>query len=128
MIDSVNVFIVTKITIESKLEKKKMYLIVIAWLYVVLMMSVAEAFSTQGSLLGAVITFVLYGVLPLSLVIYILNTPQRKAKRKAEEDKLSAAAKQVPSTPTDSVLEPDAGGHTASGTQDSAVPAVGKEL
>ena len=43
-----------------------MHLIVIAWIYVVLMMSVAEAISTQGSVLGALITFVFYGVLPPS--------------------------------------------------------------
>ena len=34
-----------------------MYLIVIAWIYVVLMMSVAEATNSNGTVLGAVITF-----------------------------------------------------------------------
>lgn len=34
-----------------------MYLVVIAWLYVVLMMSVAEATGTNGSFLGAIVTF-----------------------------------------------------------------------
>ena len=48
-----------------------MYLIVIAWLYVTLLMALAEAFSTQGTVLGAIITFVLYGVLPMSLVVYL---------------------------------------------------------
>ena len=101
-----------------------MYLIVIAWLYVVLMMAVAEAFSTQGSLLGAVVTFVLYGVLPLSLVVYIMSTPQRKARRKAQEEAQSLAA-----TPDQtSMVEPDAGHHAASGAQDAAVPPVRKEL
>ena len=42
-----------------------MYLIVIVWTYVSLMMAVAEATSPVGSVLGAVITFVLYGVLPM---------------------------------------------------------------
>ena len=36
-----------------------MYLIVIAWFYVTRMMALAEAASPQGSILGAVITFVL---------------------------------------------------------------------
>ena len=44
-----------------------MYLVIIAWLYVVLMMALAEALSSQGSVLGAVFTFVLYGLLPLSI-------------------------------------------------------------
>lgn len=102
-----------------------MYLIVIAWLYVVLMMAVAEAFSTQGSVLGALITFVLYGVLPLSLLIYILNTPQRKARRKAEEASWAAPADLPP--PSDSSTQPDAGGHAPGAAQDTAVTAVRKE-
>ena len=36
-----------------------MYLVVIAWIYVVLMMSVAEATNTNGTLLGAIVTFFL---------------------------------------------------------------------
>lgn len=125
MILSVSLFIVTKITILLKLQKKKMYLVVIAWLYVVLMMAVAEAFSSQGSLLGAVITLLLYGVLPLSIVVYILSTPQRRARRQAEE-----AAQACPSdapVPSTSTVQPDAGGHAPGGAQDTAVPAVRKE-
>lgn len=60
-----------------------MYLVVIAWIYVVLLMSLAEAFSAQGSWLGAIVTFTLYGVLPLSIVVYILGTPARKRALKA---------------------------------------------
>ena len=95
-----------------------MYLVAIAWMYVVLMMAVAEAFSTQGSLLGAVITFVLYGVLPLGLVLYILNTPHRKAR-------LQAAPQPTPENA--SAVQPDASGHAATAAQSPAVPTVGKE-
>ena len=102
-----------------------MYLIVIAWLYVVLMMAVAEAFSTQGSVLGAFITFVLYGVLPLGIVIYILNTPQRKARRRAEE--AAQAAVTAGTTTAPSAVQPDAGGHAPGAAQDAAVAAVRKE-
>ncbi len=62
-----------------------MYLVAIAWIYVVLMMSVAEAISSQGTVLGAVITFVLYGVMPLSILMYIMGTPGRKRARQAAE-------------------------------------------
>lgn len=62
-----------------------MYLVAIAWIYVVLMMAVAEAISSQGTVLGALITFVLYGLLPLALVMYILGTPARKRRRSAQE-------------------------------------------
>ena len=55
-----------------------MYLVVIAWLYVTLMMAVAEATNTTGSILGAIITFVLYGLLPMALVVYLMSTPARR--------------------------------------------------
>ena len=62
-----------------------MHLVAIAWIYVVLMMAVAEAISSQGTVLGAVITFILYGLLPLALVMYILGTPMRRRRRRAEQ-------------------------------------------
>mgnify|MGYP000414433937 CR=1 FL=1 len=63
-----------------------MYLIVIAWLYVTVMMAVAEASSPQGSILGAAITFTLYGLLPMSILVYILGTPARKRKLQAQRE------------------------------------------
>ena len=46
-----------------------MYLVLIAWMYVAVMMAVAEATNTTGTLLGALVTFVLYGLLPMSIVL-----------------------------------------------------------
>ena len=63
-----------------------MYLVAIAWIYITLMMAVAEAFHPQGSLLGAFFTFVLYGVAPLALVLYLLNTPGRRRRLNQEMD------------------------------------------
>jgi hypothetical protein len=71
-----------------------MYLVAMAWIYVVLMMAVAEAMSPQGSVLGAIATFVLYGALPLSIVLYILGTPARK--RLLRERRAAAAASAAP--------------------------------
>ena len=68
-----------------------MHLVAIAWIYVVLMMAVAEALSSQGTVLGAVITFVLYGVLPLSVVLYIMATPARRQARRAADAAASGA-------------------------------------
>jgi hypothetical protein len=88
-----------------------MYLVAIGWLYVVLMMAVAEALSTQGSVLGAVITFVFYGVLPLALVMYILGTPGRRRRIEANE---AAEAAALAATPVASAAAaPDGGGHAA---------------
>ena len=58
-----------------------MYLVAIGWVYVVLMMAVVEA--STGTLLGAIVTFVLYGVMPLALVMYLLATPSRRAAKRA---------------------------------------------
>ena len=62
-----------------------MHIVALAWMYVVLMMAVVEALSSQGSVLGAVFTLLLYGVLPLSIVVYILGTPARKRARARRE-------------------------------------------
>ncbi len=91
-----------------------MYLIALGWLYVALMMAVAEATNTNGSILGAVITFLLYGVGPAALLMYILGTPARRRKRKAQEQAEADAerAMQGPSSPAASG-QPDAGGQAA---------------
>lgn len=62
-----------------------MYIVVIAWLYVALMMAVAEATSPIGTLVGAFFTFVLYGAAPVALVVYLLDTPRRKRALRARE-------------------------------------------
>jgi hypothetical protein len=62
-----------------------MYIIAIGWLYVALMMSVAEATNTTGTVLGAIITFLLYGAGPVALLMYILGTPARRKAIRARE-------------------------------------------
>lgn len=68
-----------------------MYIVFIGWMYVALMMAVAEATSTDGTVLGAIFTFLLYGVGPVSLVVYIMATPARKRAIKAREQAESEA-------------------------------------
>jgi hypothetical protein len=69
-----------------------MYLVPIAWLYVALMMALAEATNNNGTVLGAFITFLFYGVLPVGLVVYLMRTPARKRAIKAREQAELAAA------------------------------------
>ena len=87
-----------------------MYLIVIGWIYVVLMMAVAEATNTTGTLIGAVFTFVLYGALPVSLVVYLIGTSARKRAARARER--VELAKRTART-AGSSQPPDAGGEAA---------------
>ncbi len=101
-----------------------MYLVVIAWLYVTVMMAVAEATSSTGSVLGAIFTFLLYGALPLSIVVYILGTPGRKralrARQIAEQQAEEAAA-------SVGLATPDANGHTTTAAQGDSIAPVRKE-
>ncbi|CAN5141936.1 hypothetical protein BH11PSE9_BH11PSE9_14920 [soil metagenome] len=104
-----------------------MYLVAIAWIYVVLMMAVAEATNSNGTVLGAVVTFVLYGVLPLAIVLYLMASPaRRKALRRkelAEEAAARAAAGEAAakagvvavaaSADGSAGDDPDRGGHAA---------------
>jgi hypothetical protein len=78
-----------------------MVLVAVAWIYVVLMVAVVEATSPQGTLLGAFVTVLLYGVLPLGIVGYVLMSPARRRARRAAE-----ARSAVP-------LDPDDGSHAA---------------
>lgn len=67
-----------------------MHIVAIAWLFVVILMTLAEATSPQGTLLGAFFTLLLYGLLPLSIVLYVLGTPmRRRARRQAEAARVS---------------------------------------
>jgi hypothetical protein len=81
-----------------------MYLVVIAWIYVVLMMSVAEATNSTGTVLGAIITFLMYGVAPVALVVYLMRTPSRRKAIKAREAE-ALAAYNAKTTASDAALE-----------------------
>ncbi|WP_413896290.1 hypothetical protein [Rhodoferax sp.] len=69
-----------------------MYIVPLAWVYVALMMAVAEANHSNGTVLGACITFLLYGVLPVAVLVYIMGAPARRRRIKANE----AARQQAP--------------------------------
>ncbi len=84
-----------------------MVLVALGWMYVVLLMTVTEATSSNGSLLGAFFTLLLYGVLPLSIVMYLLRAPARRRARRA-----AAAVEPDGSVVSDPPgLDPDRGGH-----------------
>lgn len=98
-----------------------MYLVPIAWIYVVLMMSVAEATNSNGTVVGAIVTFVVYGVMPVGLIFYFMGTPGRKRTIRAREAAERAAA--VAAHAQAASPAPDASGHAAA---DPVAP-VGKE-
>lgn len=93
-------------------KRTEMYLVPIAWMYVVGMVALVEAFSPNGSVLGALVTLVFWGLLPLGIVMYVLGAPARRRAR------LAAAADDA------SAADPPDGGGVAAG---DAVAAERKE-
>ena len=94
-----------------------MHLVAIAWLYVALMMAVAEATHPIGTVLGALFTFLFYGLAPVALVLYLGGAPGRRRRIRAREAAERAAAAGGPSD------QPYTGGEPAA----DAIAAVRKE-
>ena len=95
-----------------------MYIVLIAWLYVTIMMALAEAMSNSGSILGALITLIFYGLLPAALVAYLMGTPaRRRAIRKREAGSSDSAG----------AVNPDTGGHAPAPAEQQGVAPVRKE-
>jgi len=69
-----------------------MYIVAIAWLYVVLMMSITEQSVTAG-----IMTFTLYGLLPLTIILYLMDTPRRKRMRAQQEKSKGKLSEAQPS-------------------------------
>ena len=70
-----------------------MFIVAVGWLYVVLMMSITETTPVAG-----VMTFILYGLVPVALLLYISGGRQRKRRRAAEQQerqRQAAAAEQA---------------------------------
>lgn len=57
-----------------------MYVIAIGWLYVTLLMA-----ATEPNLTAGVLTFLVYGLAPLALFLWLFGTPQRNRARRARE-------------------------------------------
>ncbi|WP_374676140.1 hypothetical protein [Ideonella sp.] len=92
-----------------------MHIVAIAWLFVAILMAAAEATSAQGTVLGALFTLLLYGLLPVAIIVYILGTPARRRARRAAE----AAAE--PAAPHGAAAEPQPA--PSAGTPPPAPPA-----
>lgn len=110
-----------------------MYLVAMGWMYVAVMMSVAEAMHPDGTLLGAMVTFLLYGFLPMALALYLLNTPQRRKARLAAQAEEEAAARAAGAAHLAqqalgncTSLQPNAGGHAPGAAEQSGITAVRK--
>jgi len=94
------------------------YIVLIGWLYVAVMMALAEASNSNGTVLGAIVTLVLYGLLPVGLLAYLMGAPaRRRAIRQREAQSVETVA----------LADPDAGGHASTAAEGNAVAPVRKE-
>ncbi|OIR04460.1 hypothetical protein GALL_133910 [mine drainage metagenome] len=59
-----------------------MYIIAIAWLYVVTLMA-----ATEKTIVAGLLTFIFYGLLPCALLLWILGAKHRKFKKAAQHSK-----------------------------------------
>ncbi|MBC7788226.1 MAG: hypothetical protein H7Z18_12570 [Methylophilaceae bacterium] len=58
-----------------------MYIILIAWMYVVVLMAAAENSITTG-----VLTFLFYGLIPCAILLWVLGVKHRRFKKAAKEN------------------------------------------
>lgn len=80
-------------------------LIAAGWLYVAVMMALAQAFHPDGGVLSAVFVLLAYGAAPVALILYVLGTPGRRRARRAREQ-----AQQAGHAPTgDAPMRPPGG-------------------
>ena len=60
-----------------------MWIVAIAWMYVVVLMA-----ATESSVIGGVMTLVFFGVLPLSLLWYFFGAKGRRARHKERVEEM----------------------------------------
>ena len=73
-----------------------MYIVAIAWIYVVLMMSL-----TETSFVAGIMTFLMYCVLPLTIILYLMGGSRRKRKREAMAKADMLLAQQAKKNPSE---------------------------
>jgi cytochrome c biogenesis protein CcdA len=72
-----------------------MIIVAIAWIYVVLMMSL-----TETSIVAGIMTFLMYCVLPLLIILYLMGGSRRKRKRAAMAKAAMLLAQQAKKNPS----------------------------
>lgn len=83
-----------------------------------MMMAVAEVLHPDGTWLGAIVTFLFYGLLPTGLVMYVMGTPLRRKARLARE------AQSLPSSPEQPETQPETGLQQSSSQTQAAMRPV----
>ena len=76
------------------LGTRHMHIAAVGWIYVVLMMAI-----TEESVVAGIMTFFLYGVLPVTIIMYVGGTGARKRRR--QQQQLQAMQERQQAEPND---------------------------
>jgi hypothetical protein len=85
-----------------------MWIVAIGWMYVVTLMA-----ATESTVVGGIITFFGYGVLPISLVFYLTGSWRRRERTQRAALAAANSTVTVPETGLVPGVEGPAGGHAA---------------
>ncbi len=58
-----------------------MYIILIAWMYVVVLMA-----ATEKTIVTSVLTFLFYGLIPCAILLWVLGVKHRRFKKTAKDN------------------------------------------
>lgn len=67
----------------AQIYNRAMYIIVIAWLYVIVLMA-----ATEKTVVAGLLTLTFYGLAPVALFVWIFGTPGRRRARIAARNRL----------------------------------------
>ena len=67
-----------------------MYIIAIGWLYVTVLMA-----FTETSLVAGTLTFLFYGLFPVTLLVWLLGTPVRRQRQRQRYREAQAAERET---------------------------------
>jgi hypothetical protein len=79
-----------------------MHIAAVGWIYVVLMMSI-----TENSVVAGIMTFFVYGVLPVTIILYITGTGGRRRRREQNKLREIQERQQLQPSVADTEKEPD---------------------
>lgn len=79
-----------------------MHIAAVGWIYVVLMMSI-----TEDSVIAGIMTFFVYGVLPVTIILYITGTGGRRRRREQKNLREMQERQQMQTSVPDIEKNPD---------------------
>jgi len=97
-----------------------MWIVAIGWMYVVTLMA-----ATESTVVGGIITFFGYGVLPISLVFYLTGSWRRSKRTRPVALRTADGTVSVPEAGLVPGAESAAGGHAAGHGCDGGAAADG---